>query len=347
MRESPSPLAPPRSIAAATPGEPSAALVTPVTRTPRAASRSTSVRVLVSTASRSISRRGALIECSRRATPSAPGRHRGPCRPAGRGAGSGDRSRATPSSSSIWSIAISISASSAMPSWLTVMPMTLVSAKASMSLTSLATVGTATIGKSPRTRRLGACWTITPAGWLPRRMCADVMYAGWLSAPWPSTTMTSGSSPSKAATTCASTSPEQNCGTRASSATPYLPPWMIVVWPVPTMTALTPRSLSARTRRVAVVRLPTAPSVPSTAIRGQVTSKMRPEKSLRSFFSLGRRTSVMVTPASRPAATNSASSLRNSCRPLMTCMPRAMPSSSTTRWAADSSPSAGASPQIR
>ena len=95
MRESPSPLAPPRSIAAATPGEPSTALVTPVTRTPRGASRSTSVRVLVSMASRSTSRRGALIECSGRATSSAPGRHRGPCRPDGRGAGSGDRWRAT------------------------------------------------------------------------------------------------------------------------------------------------------------------------------------------------------------------------------------------------------------
>ena len=144
--------------------------------------------------------------------------------------------------------------------------------------------------------RSGACWTITPAGRLPRRMWAEVRYAGWLSAPWPSTTMTSGSSPSKAATTWFSTSPEQNCGTRASRATPYLPPWMIVVWPVPTMTALMPRSFSACTSRVAVVRLPTAPSVPSTAIRGQVTSKMRPENSLRSFLSCGRRTSVIVTP---------------------------------------------------
>ena len=128
-----------------------------------------------------------------------------------------------------------------MPSWLTVIPMTRVSAKLSIRATSRATLGIAIIGKSPSTRRSGACCTITPAGRLPRRMCAEVRYAGWLRAPCPSTMMTSGSSPSNAATTCFSTSPEQNCGTRASRATPYLPPCMIVVWPVPTRTALTPR----------------------------------------------------------------------------------------------------------
>ena len=47
------------------------------------------------------------------------------------------------------------------------------------------------------------------------------------------------------------------------------------------------------------MRLPMAPSVPSTAMRGQVTSKMRPENSDRSLVSFGRRTSVIVTPASR------------------------------------------------
>ena len=35
------------------------------------------------------------------------------------------------------------------------------------------------------------------------------------------------------------------------------------------------------------------------ATRGQVTSKIRPVKRRRSFLSLGRRTSVIVTPASR------------------------------------------------
>ncbi len=66
-----------------------------------------------------------------------------------------------------------ISASS-IPSWLTVMPMTLVSAKASMRAISLPTVGMGDIGKSPRTRRVGACCTMTPCGLLPRRMCAEV-----------------------------------------------------------------------------------------------------------------------------------------------------------------------------
>ena len=63
------------------------------------------------------------------------------------------------------------------------------------------------------------------------------------------------------------------------------------------MTALMPRAFSAWTSKVAVVRLPIAPSVPSTAIRGQVTSKIRPENRCRSFLAFGRRTSVMVTPA--------------------------------------------------
>ena len=53
------------------------------------------------------------------------------------------------------------------------------------------------------------------------------------------------------------------------------------------MTALMPRSLRAWTSRVAVVRLPIAPSVPSTAMRGQVTSKMRPENSVQVLLVLG------------------------------------------------------------
>jgi len=56
--ESPSPLAPPRIMAAPTLGDPSDALVTPVTRIPRGASLSTKVRVLLSMAPRSTSSRG-------------------------------------------------------------------------------------------------------------------------------------------------------------------------------------------------------------------------------------------------------------------------------------------------
>ena len=55
-------------------------------------------------------------------------------------------------------------------SWLMVSPMTLVSAKVSIRLISLAGVGIGTSGKSPSTPRAGACWRMTPWGWLPRRM---------------------------------------------------------------------------------------------------------------------------------------------------------------------------------
>ena len=95
------------------------------------------------------------------------------------------------------------------------------------------------------------------------------------------------------------------------------------VCPVPTRTALMPRSLSARVRIVAVVRLPIAPSVPSTAMRGQVTSAMLPLNMRRSFLSRGRRTSRIVTSCAAAAAANSGSSFRNSCRPLTMFIPRA------------------------
>ena len=61
-----------------------------------------------------------------------------------------------------------------MSSWLIVIPMTWVSANVSIRVISLATVGIGIIGKSPSTRRFGACCTITPAGRLPRRMWAEV-----------------------------------------------------------------------------------------------------------------------------------------------------------------------------
>ncbi len=67
IRESPTPVAPPRSIAVATPGEPSEAFVMPVTPIPNGSSCATRVRVLCVMASRSISRRGALIVWQKRA----------------------------------------------------------------------------------------------------------------------------------------------------------------------------------------------------------------------------------------------------------------------------------------
>jgi hypothetical protein len=122
---------------------------------------------------------------------------------------------------------------------------------------------------------------------------------------------------------------------------------MSPVCPVPIMTALMPRSLSALVRIVAVVRLPMAPSVPSTAMRGQVTSAMRPLNMRRSFLARGRRTSRIVTPWSAAAAAISGSSLRNSCRPLTTPMPTLMASRTIVRSAGDSMPLDGAIPKMK
>ena len=113
------------------------------------------------------------------------------------------------------------------------------------------------------------------------------------------------------------------------------------------MTALMPRSLSARVRMTAVVRLPMAPSVPSTAMRGQVTLSMSPVNMRRSFFARGRRTSLIRTPYFAAAAVNSRSSFRNSCRPLTMCMPRRIASSTTPRWCGESRPLRGATPRMK
>ena len=92
-RESASPAAPPLSMAAATLGEPRTALVTAATRIPRAPSRSTRTRVFDSIASRSTSRRGAVIAPTAAGPRRAPGTRRAPCRRAGPGAWSAGRSR--------------------------------------------------------------------------------------------------------------------------------------------------------------------------------------------------------------------------------------------------------------
>ena len=113
------------------------------------------------------------------------------------------------------------------------------------------------------------------------------------------------------------------------------------------MTALIPRSLSARVRMTAVVRLPMAPSVPSTAMRGQVTVSIAPVNMRRSFLGRGRRTSSISTPYLAAAAVNSRSSFRNSCRPLTMYMPRRMASSTTPRWCGESRPLSGATPRMK
>ena len=63
-RESARPTTPPLRMALATEGEPRVALVTPVTVIPLPASRSTRVRALWQTLSRSISNRGAVMAAS-------------------------------------------------------------------------------------------------------------------------------------------------------------------------------------------------------------------------------------------------------------------------------------------
>ena len=113
---------------------------------------------------------------------------------------------------------------------------------------------------------------------------------------------------------------------------------------MPTSTVRRPADSSAAASTVEVVRLPIAPSVPRTAIRGHVTESIEPENMCRSFLSAGRRTSRISTPPRIAAAANSGSSLRNSCRPLTTLMPRDMARSTTARWSAESSPLDGAMP---
>ncbi len=79
-------------------------------------------------------------------------------------------------------------------------------------------------------------------------------------------------------------------------------------------------------------------------MRGQVTESIRPENMCRSFLSAGLRTSTISTPPSTAAATNSGSSLRNSCSPLTTPMPSDIARRMRDRWEGDSIPLAGAMP---
>ena len=98
---------------------------------------------------------------------------------------------------------------------------------------------------------------------------------------------------------------------------------------------------------MAVVRLPMAPSVPSTAMRGQVTSAMRPVNIRRSFLARGRRTSRICTSYARLASANSGSSFKNSCSPLTMSIPVAMASRTTARSWAESMPLDGAIPKMK
>ena len=123
--------------------------------------------------SRSISIRGELTERRRPAPGGGSGTHGTPCR-ASASVGRASASVAgMPSTASYPAIATEISAS-VMPSWLIVIPITLVCANVSMRLISLTTVGIGTFGKSLTVIRAGACCRITPAGRLPRRIAVEL-----------------------------------------------------------------------------------------------------------------------------------------------------------------------------
>ena len=66
--------------------------------------------------------------------------------------------------------------------------------------------------------------------------------------------------------------------TNESIMTPYFAPCIQAVWPVPTNNAVTPVLINPCTMRQAVVRLPTAESVPNTAIFKDFTVSVFPFK---------------------------------------------------------------------
>ena len=98
---------------------------------------------------------------------------------------------------------------------------------------------------------------------------------------------------------------------------------------------------------LAVVRLPMAQSVPSTAITGQVTSAIRPLNRCKSFLSRGLRTSRILTLLAIHAAANTGSSFKNSCRPLTIFIPWLIASSTRPRSCFDSMPLDGAIPKMK
>ena len=86
-----------------------------------------------------------------------------------------------------------VTSASVMFSWLIVSPMTVVSANVWMRLISLGRRRHRHVGEVAELVRGGRVLEDHAVGRLPRRMNVEVRYAGWLSAPWPSTMMTSGS----------------------------------------------------------------------------------------------------------------------------------------------------------
>ena len=92
-----------------------------------------------------------------------------------------------------------------------------------------------------------------------------------------------------------------------------------------------PAARQASSRKRAVVRLPSAQSVPSTAMRGAPTVRIVPSQKWRSVRRAVRRTSRIVTPFLWAAAASAGSSARNSWRPLTTDMPASIASKRSAR----------------
>ena len=116
---------------------------------------------------------------------------------------------------------------------------------------------------------------------------------------------------------------------------------------MPASSADRPDLASASTSARAVVRLPMAESVPSTAMRTESTSAIFPVKKCSCERGGGLRMSRSVTPLAAARAASSGSSERKSCRPQSTFNPASMARATSARADAGSRPPSGASPITR
>jgi hypothetical protein len=92
------------------------------------------------------------------------------------------------------------------------------------------------------------------------------------------------------------------------------------------------------------VRLPSAQSVPSKAMRGIASSRILPDQKASSEKRRGRRMSTISAPDARQRATSSASSASSWCRPLTSCSPRSAARSSSSRSSLGNTPPSVATP---
>ena len=126
---------------------------------------------------------------------------------------------------------------------------------------------------------------------------------GLRSADWPLSRMSSGLADSQQETIACSSSPETKSFGTESKMNPKGAPCIQPVRPVKTSWCLV-AARQASSRKRAVVRLPSAQSVPRTAMRGAPTVRIRPLQKCRSRRRAVRRTSRIVTPLRSAAAAN-------------------------------------------